>query len=124
MLKLLLVLQGWGFIKVENIDTNYNAYQYKLKNIVNVNYVIIFKVCFRNVNVFDFDLELNRIGDDKIIYHIFRIKEQINSLNFKLVKITTNKFTKMLFEKLYVEMMKQNPNYFEGFPKSIMNLFE
>jgi len=124
MLKLLLVLQGWGFMKVENIDPDYIAYQYKLKNIVNVNYVIIFQVRFRSSIIFDFDLELNRIGDDKTIYHVFRINEQINSINFKLVNITTDIFTKMLFEKLYVEMMKQNPIYFKGFPKSIMNLFE
>ena len=78
MLKLLLVLQGWGFMKVENIDPDYIAYQYKLKNIVNVNYVIIFQVRFRSSIIFDFDLELNRIGDDKTIYHVFRINEQIN----------------------------------------------
>jgi len=124
MLKLLLVLQGWGFIKVENKDPNYIAYQYQLKNIVNVNYVIIFQVRFRSSIIFDFDLELNRIGDDKTIYHVFRINEQINVVNFKHVKITTDIFIKMLFEKLYVEMMKQNPTYFEGFPKSVMNLFE
>ena len=97
MLKLLLILTGWGFTKIEDKDPNYIAYQYQLKNIVNENLVITFQVRFVTSIIFEFSLELNRIEDDKTIYHIFKIQEQINALNFKKVKITTDIFAKMLF---------------------------
>jgi hypothetical protein len=111
------------FKKVEAEDLNFITYQYKLKNILNNDLVITFETKIFNSNIFEFNLELNRV-DNNENYHVFKIQEQINVLNFKLVKISTNDFVLNMFEKLYVNMLNQNPTYIDGFPISIMNLFE